>query len=93
MRINHGGEGSLQQCRRVIAKPIAATHGDHLDYPHEAVTNLMVAIYQCKADLKRFQEIYEDKMVAFKSNMRTNLKKQFQSHQTKAAESWQVYGA
>ena len=79
---NHEEESSHQKCRNVLAEPKAPTHEEQeeFDYPNEAVTKLTVAIYQCKLDLKRFHEQYEDTTAAFNCNMKTNLKKQFRSH-------------
>ncbi len=55
-------EDGPQVCQRVETGTKIPMHERHnkLHYQHTAVENLTVAIYQCEADLKKFNDRYED---------------------------------
>ena len=90
---NHKKENGPQICCRVVTGTKVPTHERHeqLDYQHKTVGNLTVAIYQCKADLKEFNDRYEDETTRYECNMRTRLQRQFLLSLAEARQRWKEY--
>ena len=90
---DHVKEDGPQVCRKVETGKKVPTHERHdeLDYQHTTAENLMVAIYQCMADLRKFDNRYEDEAIMYECNMRTKLQKQFHKNLVDTTQKFKEY--
>jgi len=78
-------------CRRVDTKSPTHKRSEEPRYQFTAAETLEIAIYQCRGDLKNFNERYDVEEKIYECDWQTKLRKRFQGNLKRTKECFEKY--
>jgi hypothetical protein len=89
-----GEDDNLVKCKAVIAEadiPLYETVADNVDIPLWIIRDLLIAIYDCRGDLKSFNERFENGGLGNSQDKERELRKNLKEHRSEVEIEWKRY--